>query len=284
MSEMIRLLCSALSRALLLSLLSVSAVDAQTAIMVAPTRITLGPEQRSGEVFVINRSAEPITARISIVNRHMRDNGSFVPAVAPEPGERFADGFLQYAPRRVRLAPGQGQTVRVLAHLPEGTAAAEYRSHLLFRVEPQLPSSRSGQTGTAQGKTRALGIHLMPVYGITIPIILRTGALSASISIDGIALTRQSGKAPAASFRLHRTGNRSIYGDVRVSFIPANGRERLVGRAVGLAVYTPLPIRLVSVPLTQMQGDALQTGRLRVEFVAHDDDSRVLAEAERTLP
>jgi hypothetical protein len=261
---------------------------AATELTVAPTRIMLEADHPAGEVFVINRGSEPITARISLVNRHMREDGSFVAADAPETGEYFADRFLQYAPRRVRLEPGQGQTVRVLARLPQGAGPAEYRSHLLFRVEPPVdPKARlrneASRSENGSGNRRT-SIRLTPVYGITIPVIVRSGTLAATASIDGIAVRPRRGKPPAVEFRLHRTGNRSIYGDLRLLFQPSGGAERLVGESLGLAVYTPLTMRRVFAPLNRLRGDALPPGRLRVELVDHDDGSRVLAEAERTLP
>lgn len=266
-------------------LAGVSPVVAQTGIMIAPTRITLEPDEHSSEVFVMNQGNEAITARISLVNRHMREDGSFAEATTPNPGEYFADEFLQYAPRRVHLAPGQGQTVRILARPPDGRAPAEYRSHLLFRVEPPLPDDEdTPQEGDTAGNRSQMSIRLVPVYGVSIPVIVRTGPLTASASIDEVLLDRRPGQTPSATFRLHRSGNRSIYGDVRLLFQPHGGSERLIGESLGVAVYTPLPVRIVSVPLNRLNGDALTAGRLRIRYVDHDDHSRVLAEGEHIIP
>lgn len=271
--------------ALLLSLGVSHPAGSQTAgaIMVAPTRVTLEAGELAGEVFVINQGSEPITARISLANRHMREDGSFAEATTPNPGELFADPFLVYAPRRVRLEPGQGQTVRILARPPVNQPAAEYRSHLLFRVEPPSLDDADRASASAEG-SREMSIQLVPVFGISIPIILRTGPLSATAGIDGLALRMRSDEPPAASFTLHRTGNSSLYGDVRVMFEPSGGSQRLIGESLGLAVYTPLPMRTVSTPLNHLQTDSLPPGRLYVQFVDHHDNSRILAEAQRTIP
>lgn len=255
---------------------------AEAGIMIAPTRITLEPGQSSSEVFVVNQGNEAITARILLVNRHMREDGSFAEATTPNPGEHFADRFLQYAPRRVHLEPGQGQTVRVLARPPEGQAPREYRSHLLFRVEPS--PDETPREAEAAGNRRKMSIRLVPVYGVSIPVIVRSGQLSAKASIDGVGLNMQAGQTPSASFRLHRSGNRSIYGDVRVWFQPNGGRKQLIGETLGVAVYTPLPMRIVSLPLNRLTEDFPEAGRLHVQLVDHDDDTRVLAEGEGIIP
>lgn len=247
-------------------------------IMVAPTRVVLEPGQHTAQVFVMNKGAEPITARISLVNRHMLEDGSFAIADNPRPGEYFADGFVRYAPRRVHLAPGQGQTVRILAQPIDERGPAEYRSHLLFSVEP----STTGESSA--GENRGLAIRLIPVYGVSIPVIVRTGALTASATIDDLTVQRDPSGVPHATFRLHRSGDRSIYGDVQVFYQPHNGDERLIGKSRGLAVYPPLSTRRVSIPLNLLDGVSLQPpGRLRVQFVKHKNHARVLAEANSSV-
>lgn len=266
------------SIAILLFCLAVANADAS--ILVAPTRITLEPGERVGQVTVMNNGGQPVTLRISFVNYHMRADGSFVKADKPVPGEHFADAFLQYAPRRIHLEPGEGQVVRVLARPPAG-APAEYRTHMQFQTEPStLPRQDTDQSGGDKGE---FSVKLIPLYGVSIPVIVRTGELTATTRIDGLSV-RGSGSEPVATFRLHRKGNRSIYGDIRLYLTPRGGEERLVGEMLGLAVYPPLDQRQVEVPFNKLERAFLPSGRLRVEYVDHDDNSRVLAEAERVIP
>ncbi|HEX7048552.1 MAG TPA: molecular chaperone [Gammaproteobacteria bacterium] len=264
----------------LLVLFSVTLTAARAGILVAPTRLVLEPGERVGEVTVMNNGADPVTLRISFVNYHMRANGSFDVATEPLPGEHFADDFLRYAPRRIHLAPGEGQTVRILARPPSG-APVEYRSHLRFQTEPPLdaPSKGAGNGGNE----RDLSIELIPLYGVSIPVIVRTGDLSATVAIDSLSVRSGPRKTPMATFRLRRSGNRSIYGDIRLYLTPQGGEERLVGETLGLAVYPPLEARNVSVPFNKLDAANLPPGRLRVEYVDHDDNARVLAEAERVI-
>lgn len=253
-------------------------------IMVTPTRVSLEPGQRAAEVYVVNRSDGPLTARISLVNRRMSEDGSLVDASEPLAGEHFADSLLQYAPRRVHLGANQGQTVRILAQPPAGPPT-EYRSHLLFRVEPTLARD-SSRDAPGESQDENLQVRLIPVYGVTIPVIVRTGELSVSSSITDISLQRgdaHQGGPVSASFMLRRIGDGSVYGDIHVYYQPSvGGPERLVGQARGLAVYPPLPARHVVVPL-DLEGESLR-GRIRVQYVDHANKDSVLAEAENAVP
>ncbi len=265
---------------LLVVLFSLAFTHAHADILVAPTRITLEPGERVGQVTVMNNGNKAVTLRISFVNYHMRADGSFVEASDPLPGEHFADEFLQYAPRRIYLEPGEGQVVRVLARPPSGKPA-EYRSHLRFQTEPDVQPGDSARGG---GTQKGMSIQLIPLYGVSIPVIVRTGELSATVSIDGLAVRRGPRAQPMVTFKLHRTGNRSVYGDVRLYFTPRGGEERLVGETLGLAVYPPLNSRQINVPFNKLDAATLPPGQLRVEYVTHDDKARVLAEAERAVP
>lgn len=267
---------------LLIALLPL-APNASANLMISPTRVVLEYGEEAAQVFVINKSNEPIVVRISLVNRRMLTDGTFVDIKQQGDGEFFADPFLQYAPRRVQLNAGQGQTVRLLARRPNGLTAGEYRSHLLFRVEPPVPADQSaGPESNNPADKESLEIRLVPVYGVTIPVILRQGALSVTASISDPSLLPAStaSASPRVSFQLNREGNRSIYGDVRI-FHREGDTERLVGEMRGLAVYVPLPSRRIEVPVNGLETVGLpRSGQMRIEFVYRDGR----ASTEKVIP
>lgn len=259
-----------------LAVLAAPPAPAEVPLLITPTRLVLGSDASAGQVNVVNRGDEAATVRVQVVNRHMTEDGRLVVADEPRAGERFADELLQFAPRRFRLPPGGGQTVRILARRPAGLERGEYRSHLAFRVEP--PTRTLGQDGDDDSRAGDVNIRLVPVYGVSIPVIVRQGDPVAQASISDIEVhdgTRTRG-GPAVSFRLHRQGGASVYGDVRVTHLPAGGGAREVARIRGVAVYPPLSSRRVSLPLQSADARALDGGRLRVEYVDHDDADRVL--------
>lgn len=259
-----------------------AAAPADPALMITPTRLVLDADRSAGQVNVVNQGDEPAVIRVSIVNRHMTDDGRLVPADEPRAGERFAEDMLQFAPRRFRLPPRGGQTVRILARRPGDLARGEYRSHLAFQVEPS--ADKLGPRKEGDGRADDMEIRLIPVYGISIPVIVRHGELAAETRISNIEVqsAAEAGGQPTVSFVLQRRGNASVYGDVRVTHQRADGSRQEVAYIRGIAVYPPLTSRRVTLPLEHRIGSS-GGGRLRVEYVDHDDTDHVIASRVATM-
>jgi hypothetical protein len=254
-------------------------------LMLYPTRIVIKGNQRSAQVEIINRSAEPETYRLTIVNRRMTETGEIVEAQQVEAGEQFADKMLVYTPRQVTLQPGEAQTVRVSVRRPAGLADGEYRSHLQFdRVAKaagasdieNLPAPEEGQ----------VSIALQALIGASIPVIVRHGQTSASTDIGDVAVIPGDEKAaPALSFLLRRQGNQSVYGDVVATYIPVGGRPLEVGRVSGVAVYVPNLTRTARIPLTLPEGLSLTEGSIRLTYSDRPESGgSLIAEATIDLP
>ena len=120
--------------------------------------------------------------------------------------------MIVYAPRKVTLAPHEPQAIRIAARPPQGLPDGEYRVHLLFRAIP--PATPVVQHAPKQPK----GVHLQltPVYGVTIPVIVRLGNLQATAGIADVQLEKKDGE-PMVGLDLSRSGSRSTFGEVRVS-------------------------------------------------------------------
>lgn len=250
-------------------------------LMVAPTRIVFEGRQRTAHVNLVNTGDATATYRISLVQRRMTDTGEFLVVDEALPGEMFLDGMVRFAPRLVELPPGKGQTIRLMLRKKADLAEGEYRSHLLFRALP--PAADKSIEALQSGNEQQLTIQLMPVIGITIPVIMRHGQTEAAISFADLNLGRES-PSQDAPLVLHmnmlRTGNRSTYGDLVVFFTPRDGKEKVVAQANGVAVYTPNAKRHVRLRLQPSQGTSLSDGRLRVVYRAPQaDGGSILAEA-----
>ncbi len=59
---------------------------------------------------------------------------------------------------------------------------------------------------------------------------------------------------------VQRSGTQSCYGDLSASFTPAGGAALEIGRANGVAVYTPNALRHVKIPLNPPAGAVLANG------------------------
>ncbi len=220
------------------ALLSVP-VHAAGDLLVAPTRLILDGS-RGTEVVLNNIGAEPATYRISLEIKRMTAAGGLeeIAEADASEAEKAALDMIAFSPRRVTLPPNQPQVVRVGVRVPEGMPPGEYRAHMLFRAVPDAApgAAEAGPAGSG------VSIALTPIYGITIPVIVRVGDLGAEAAI-GAAWVSESDEGPAFNFDLKRTGNRSVYGDIEVTR-PGVAEPLLVAR--GIAVYPEVAERQVS--------------------------------------
>lgn len=258
--------------------------QARADLMVFPTRLVFEKNQRAAQIELINNGSETATYRISIVNRRMNEVGQFSAAETPEPGELFADHLLRYSPRQVILAPGVGQTVRIALRKPADLAAGEYRSHLKFDRLP--PAGEFSSIDTIPARPDGLSVQLRTLVGVAIPLIVRHGETASQLSLSGLELLpRSSGEAPSLSAVLQRSGNQSVYGDLGATFTPQGGVPQEVGKAGGVAVYSPNARRRVTLELRPPAGMPLARGTLRLSFRERPEaGGKLLAEAAIELP
>ena len=264
-------------------------------LMITPTRVVLEGRQRSAKVIIINKGTTTVVYRVSFVNKRMREDGSFEDVAEPRSDEKFADQMIRFAPRRVVLAPGKAQTVRLLVRKPRSLPPGEYRSHLLFRA---LPSASAGTTvEDILVSDSRFKIQLTPIFGITIPVIVRQGDLWADVGISDLEVGRDKaeGQGPVVSFRLTREGTRSVYGDVEVTHPSEGGVHQVVGVVRGIAVYTPNQSRMVRLRLQPPAEGDPPLERLRITYLGAPKaggtrlatlggERSVLAQAEVAIP
>ena len=252
-------------------------------LMLYPTRIIFEGNQRAAQIELINSGNEDVTYRISLVNRRMSETGAFSAIDVPLPDEQFADDKLRYSPRQITLAPGVGQTVRIMLRKPPKLAIGEYRSHLLFSKQADPSGSTSVESSGAANDQISVVINTL--IGASIPVIMRHGSTEASVALTQLDLRRTVDKAPVLAFVMERTGNQSVYGDLTVSFISYGGSEQVIERANGVAVYTPNALRRVSILLKQSNGLRLTNGALGVTYREQaEDGGALLSEAVLQLP
>ena len=243
-------------------------------LLVAPTRLVLNGG-RGAELILSNIGDEPATYRVSVEFRRMTPDGMLEEVAEPSELEKAARDMIVYAPRRVTLAPREPQSIRVSARPPKGLPDGEYRVHLLFRAIP--PATPVAQQSSPDQK--GLSFKLTPVYGVTIPVIVRLGNLEAQAGISNVRVERQDGK-PAVALDLSRSGRRSTFGEVRV--LKAGVKDPIaISRAV--AVYTEIDKRAVVVPVADDFKGAVY-GPVTVQYVeTYEDGTKTLAETQAVL-
>jgi hypothetical protein len=243
-------------------------------LLVAPTRIVLDG-RKGAEVILNNIGDEPATYRVSVEFRRMTEDGMLEDVAQPTATDKAAEDMIVYAPRRVTLAPHEPQSIRIAARPAQGLADGEYRVHLLFRAIPPATPVAPASSEPVKG----VHFQLTPVYGVTIPVIVRLGNLNATAGISDVHLDQKDGNH-VVSLELSRAGQRSTFGEVRV--LKAGVKEPLaVQRAV--AVYTEIGKRRVEVPVNPAFKAAL-AGPVTVQYLeTYNDGTHVIAEASAVL-
>jgi hypothetical protein len=256
-------------------------IQAQGDLLITPHRVVLEGNKQIEEIMVANIGLDTAFYSISLIEYRMTDDGSVQEITEPMPGQKFASPILRYFPRSIELAPNESQVVRVQVRRMPNQEEGEYRSHLYFRGVPrQEPLGNE-----ASADTTGIGIRLIPIYGISIPVIVRIGNLTASCTISDISLERNEDQPPTLKFVLNRQGTKSVYGDISVDYADAQGKRTNVGLVRGLAVYTPNTIRKISIPLTPPEGVQLNSGKLVIRFTdANEAKPMVYDEKELLLP
>ena len=214
---------------------------------------------RGTEVVLNNIGSAPATYRISLEVKRMTGEGGLLEIDEAEANsaERAALDMISFSPRRVTLPPNQPQVIRVGVRLPEGIAPGEYRAHMLFRAIPDTVAATASPSGAAGG----VNIALTPIYGITIPVIVRVGDLSATAKIGKAWIGDEDGQ-PHFTFDLARSGNRSVYGDIEVT---RPGVRDPLFLARGIAVYPEVTDRRVAIPVPPEVAAALK-GPVRIRY------------------
>lgn len=252
---------------------------AQGDLLITPRRVVFEGNKQKEEINLVNIGKDTATYSISFLQYNMTEEGTFVTIEKPDAGQMFADPFLRIFPRTITLAPGEPQSVVLQCRRKSDMAAGEYRSHLYFRAE----KSKAPLGLEKPGDSTMLSVQLIPVFGLSIPIIIRSGEVKVSSNLSDLKLETQQDTIHNLKLTINRTGNISLYGDIIVQFIPASGKSYEIGKVRGLGVYTNISKRNVTVRLNNTSGNAFKNGKLKVQFVSNETAQKtptVYAESE----
>jgi hypothetical protein len=255
--------------------------SAQGNLLITPRRVVFDGNKRSIDLNLANIGKDTATYAISLIQIRMKEDGGFDIITTPEPGQNFADQNLRFFPRSVVLAPNEAQVVKVQLLKTTQLTPGEYRSHFYFRSVPKIKPLGEEE---AVKDSSAISVRLTPVFGISIPVIIRIGESDAKVSLSEMAISVNGDGAPTLNLTFNRTGRYSVYGDLVVDHVSPQGKVTRVGVANGIAVYTPNTIRRFQLSLTNTKDLDLRSGKLLVVFSAPSDVKPAkYAEAELML-
>ena len=147
--------------------------------------------------------------------------------------------YVRAFPRRLTLAPGQRQTVRVLVQAPAGMAQGEYWGRVVVR-------SRGG-TPPIEQSSGDVRMQLNVETAVATAVLFRKGTVSTGLTVGGTTARLSPDGAVEAEFDVRRTGNAVYLGHLRAEVVAADGR--VVGVIEDqMAVYRTLRLRY-TIPL-----------------------------------
>lgn len=250
-------------------------------LLVTPRRIVFEGKNKSLDLNLANTGQDSATYAISLVQIRMNEDGSFETITDPDSGQYFADKNIRFFPRSVTLPPNEAQVVKVQLLRANDLKPGEYRSHFYFRSIPKVVALGEEETAV---DTSSIAVRLVPVFGITIPVIIRIGQSNTKVSLSDLALEVNEDSNPRFSLKFNREGNFSVYGDLAVDHISSDGTITRVGIANGIAVYTPNSVRYFQFDLYKIPGVDYRSGKLLVVFSSSSDvEPEKFAEAELLL-
>lgn len=262
----------------LASTLGLSAQQAPLAIKgvgdlaVVPHRVVFQGRDRAAEVMLRNDGSAPATYRVILKEMVMLPSGRLEDRTKAA-GELTAADMVRMTPRQVELKPGEVQMVRFQLRKPAELADGEYRSHVLFQA---VPPAEAPQPAAPEGD-KGLSFKLTPIFGITIPIIVRHGTLKAELGLKGAKVLppEKEGGPWDLSFEILRKGNSSVLGDLQVQVEKSAHHKK--GEALiqlkGIGIYTGLDAREMRLPLPAPKGVDFKGAQLRITFTPTDGNA-----------
>ena len=255
-------------------------VKAQGDLMVYPKRLVFEGSVKAFELNLANTGNDTARYNVSVIQYRMNEDGSFTEIKIPDEGQNFADKFLRFYPRSVLLGPKESQTIKVQLTRTNLLTPGEYRSHIYFRAIPNAKPLGEEE----KRDTSTLSIRLVPIFGITIPAIIKVGESDAKVSLSDLNFSMKNDTIPLLEVKMNRTGNMSVYGELTATYTSTSGKKILVGKASGIAVYTPIPARRFILSLERNEKIDYHSGLLHVEYNSPSDTKHIkFAEADLQL-
>ncbi len=251
--------------------------QAQGDLLIMPKRIVLEGGKRSENLNLANIGNDTATYVISFVHVKMNEDGTIENITEPEVGQPFADKNLRIFPRMVTLGPKESQVVKVQVSKTGDLANGEYRSNIYFRAVPkEMPLGENDP----KKKDSSFSVKIIPIFGISIPAIIRIGEPNVKVDIANVSLDLNSDTVPVVTFSFIRSGNMSAYGDINIDHISPYGKATRVANMKGVAVYNPNSKRIMRIKLDRRAGADFTSGKLKINYVDQSGKNSIIAQNE----
>jgi len=232
------------------------------AIFIAPHAVFLAEGDRAGQVTLGNDTdhAEEVTVDLMFGYHDTDSLGTpFVRLVEdPSPEDPSAADWIRAFPRRLRLEPGDRQTVRLLANPPDDLPEGEYWARLIVAARGATLPIETGDT--------AISVALDVVFRLVIPVTYRKGNVTTGVTLSSLQAAAIDDSL-VVRMAAYREGNGAYLGTAEFTVLAEEGtvvREW----SVPIAVHYEISRRFV------FRGAALEPGnyRLAVRLAAERDN------------
>jgi hypothetical protein len=245
--------------------------NAQGNLLITPMRVVFEGNKQNEEFNLVNTGTDTTTFSISFLQFTMNEDGTMVKSEKPEAMLMSASPYLRIYPSRVTLAPGEPQVIRLQYRRKPNMVYSEYRTHLYFRSEKEnrpLGSKKNNSDSTQ------LTIKLTAIYGLCLPIIIRTNEAKASSTLSDIELVSPQASPQYLKFNINRSGDISTYGDIVIEFTPIQGKSVQLALIRGIGVYPEINKRKMVVKLNAIPGIPLGKGKMKVSYFTNDESKK----------
>jgi P pilus assembly chaperone PapD len=233
----------------LLALFLTLAGSALANVLVAPTVVFVDDKSRTGRMEIHNPSQLPREVTIHFAyGLPTSDSLGNVSVVIQDTGvvdPRSAMDWIKAFPKRLVIAPGATQVVRLVANPPAGLKDGEYWARIVVR-------SQEGETKIPVASTEgAISTKLNMIMQTAIMLKYRKGAVTSQLELKGAQATATDSLV-TVTVSLASTGSASYVGTLAIRVLDASKKE-LAQQRSDLAVYRELK-RRVDIPIGKAAG------------------------------
>ena len=218
------------------------AVRAEATLFIYPTLVLFEDNQRSAEITIANRGDQTGTFETSWTDLAMAPAGGLVKAEGEVPWS--VQPHVRYSPRRVTLAPGESQVIKIAVRPNPEIAEGEYYSHLrVLTINSEDPLAVDAALDDPEPSP---GVSIQARTAVAIPVIWRNSRETPSMSIEAV---RTDADANTVSIDVRRHGLLSARGYLHLMETAPDRSLRPLADAAPVVIYPNLDARTITVEL-----------------------------------
>lgn len=251
----------------ILMLGSSTAFAGKSNLMLFPTEVIFGPNDRSMKVTITNTGDATGIFEMTWFDSTMNANGSLQlleqqPAWSLQP-------YIRFSPRRVVLKPGQHQVVKMALRRSNDIPEGEYFSHLKV-----LTLNDNADKPAAESTDGVITIKARTA--VSVPVIWRNSAVQPGATFEQVRLDR-------ASNQIHldvaRAGKLSTRGRVKVELL-GEDEPRKISEPLHTIIYPMMDSKSVSIPLTVPVRSFKPDARISISYTHGEGQNQRLIEEQ----